>query len=268
MSKVANILTVAGSDSGGGAGVQADLKTIQALGGYGTCAITALTAQNGLHVTGIFPVAKDFVAQQIATVREGFPLAAAKTGMLFSQEIIQTVATALRDKHFPLVVDPVCMSQSGCQLMEDQAIQALIERLLPLSDLLTPNIPEAEILTKKKIAGKEDILEAGSLLLTMVPGAVLIKGGHLPETITVTDYLFQQGQEPKALSQAHVSTPNNHGTGCTLSAAIATALGQGLPLLAAVSRAQQFLNQALRQSYNPGLGAGPVNHACRFQQSS
>ena len=264
MSRIANILTVAGSDSGGGAGVQADLKTIQALGAYGTCAITALTAQNGLHVTGIFPVACDFVAQQIATVQEGFSLAAAKTGMLFSSEIIETVARALADKTFPLVVDPVCMSQSGCQLMEDQAIQALVDSLLPLSDLLTPNIPEAEILTKKTIKEKADILEAGSLLLDKVPGAVLIKGGHLPKAITVTDYLFVKGEEPKALSQAYVATENNHGTGCTLSAAIATHLGQGLPLLPAVTRAQQFLNQALRQSYNPGQGAGPVNHACRL----
>ena len=263
---IPNVLTVAGSDSGAGAGIQADLKTIQAMGGYGTCAITALTAQNGLKVSGIFPVAPEFVVQQITTVQEGFVIASAKTGMLFSREIIQAVAKTLARKNFPLVVDPVCMSQSGCQLMEDQSIRALIDELLPLSDLLTPNIPEAEMLTQSKISTREDIFKAGELLLTMVPGAVLIKGGHLPETITVTDYLFVRGEEPKAFTQAHVQTTNNHGTGCTLSAAIATALAKGLPLSAAVSRAQQFLNQALRESYNPGLGAGPVNHACRFQQ--
>lgn len=256
-----NILTIAGSDSGGGAGIQADLKTIMALGGYGMSVITALTAQNGEGVLGIHAPDPDFILLQLKAVRDGFPIAAAKTGMLFSAPIIRAVAGALRERDFPLVVDPVCVSQSGSRLLQEDAVEALKQDLLPLCDLLTPNKPEAETLTGISIADKAGILAAGEALLRMGARAVLIKGGHLDHDIVVTDYLFRANEAPRSLAQPKVDTSNNHGTGCTLSAAIAANLGKGLPLSVAVSNAQEFLNRALRHSYAPGKGCGPVNHS-------
>ncbi|MBO4368946.1 MAG: bifunctional hydroxymethylpyrimidine kinase/phosphomethylpyrimidine kinase [Desulfovibrio sp.] len=267
MNAIPNVMTIAGSDSGGGAGIQADLKTIFALGGYGTSAITALTAQNGAEVTGIFPVSPDFVVEQITTIAKGFPLKAAKTGMLFSADIIVAVANALQKRTYPLVVDPVSISQSGYTLLEESAIDALKRELLPQSDLLTPNIPEAEMLSGIHLTDKESIFAAGEALLKTVQGAVLIKGGHTEGTIMIHDYLFQKGNSPKELPVLRIDTNNTHGTGCTLSAAIATGLAKGLPLLIAVTKAQEYLNEALRKSYTPGIGHGPVNHACRLSLS-
>ena len=262
-------LSIAGSDCSGGAGIQADLKTMTMNGVYAMSAITALTAQNTTGVTGISEVSPDFLKQQIDAVFTDIFPDAVKIGMVSSTGLIRVIAGRLRFHGAKnIVVDPVMVATSGSALLKNDAVEALETELLSIAAVATPNIPEAEILTKKTISEKADILEAGSLLLDKVPGAVLIKGGHLPKAITVTDYLFVKGEEPKALSQAYVATENNHGTGCTLSAAIATHLGQGLPLLAAVTRAQQFLNQALRQSYNPGHGAGPVNHACRLLRES
>ena len=171
--------------------------------------------------------------------REGFPVAAAKTGMLFSAPIIRAVAGALRERDFPLVVDPVCVSQSGSRLLQEDAVEALKQDLLPLCDLLTPNRPEAEALTGLPIADKAGVLAAGEALLRMGPRAVLIKGGHMEKDSVVTDYLFMVGEAPRSLAQPRVETPNNHGTGCTLSAAIATNLGKGLSLPAAVSKGFQ-----------------------------
>ncbi len=256
-----NILTIAGSDSGGGAGIQADLKTIMAMGGYGMSVITALTAQNGMGVTGIHAPDPDFVALQLDTVLDGFPVAAAKTGMLFSAAIIRAVAPVLRRRSFPLVVDPVSVSQSGSRLLQEDAVSALVNDILPGCDLLTPNRPEAEMLTNMTIDSLDDAATAGEKLLQMGARAVLIKGGHMENSVVVTDCLCMEGQAPKALPQAKVDTENNHGTGCTLSAAIAVGLGKGLPLQVAVTRAQEYLNLALRRSYSPGNGAGPVNHA-------
>ncbi|WP_165174479.1 bifunctional hydroxymethylpyrimidine kinase/phosphomethylpyrimidine kinase [Desulfovibrio sp. ZJ369] len=256
-----NILTIAGSDSGGGAGIQADLKTIMALGGYGMSVITALTAQNGLGVTGIHAPEPDFVALELRTVLEGFPVAAAKTGMLFSAPIIRALSPILRRRGFPLVVDPVSVSQSGSQLLQEDAVTALKEEILPGCELLTPNRPEAEMLTGLSIRNVEDAFAAGEKLLGMGARAVLIKGGHMHNAVMVVDCLCVPGEKPRALPQAKVETANNHGTGCTLSAAIATGLGKGLPLLTAVTKAQEFLNLALRKSYSPGKGCGPVNHA-------
>lgn len=256
-----NILTIAGSDSGGGAGIQADLKTIMAMGGYGMSVITALTAQNGLGVTGIHAPDPDFVALQLHTVLDGFSIAAAKTGMLFSAPIIRAIAPILRQRSFPLVVDPVSVSQSGSNLLHEDAVSALISDIIPGCDLLTPNRPEAEMLTNTTIDTFEDAAAAGEKLLQMGARAVLIKGGHMESSVVVTDCLCMEGQAPKALPQAKVDTNNNHGTGCTLSAAIAVGLGKGLPLQVTVTRAQEYLNLALRRSYTPGKGAGPVNHA-------
>ena len=214
-----NILTIAGSDSGGGAGIQADLKTIMALDGYGMSVITALTAQNGLGVTGIHAPEPEFVVLQL-----------------------RALADALRDRSFPLVVDPVSVSQSGSRLLREDAVEALKERMIPGCDLLTPNRPEAEMLTGMTISCSDDAAAAGEALIRMGAKAVLIKGGHMESSIVVTDCLCQAGQAPKFLPQPKVETNNNHGTGCTLS---------------------EFLNLALRKSYAPGKGCGPVNHAAR-----
>lgn len=256
-----NILTIAGSDSGGGAGIQADLKTILALGGYGMSVITALTAQNGLGVTGIHAPEPEFAVRQLRAVLDGFPVAAAKTGMLFSAEIIAALAEELRRCAFPLVVDPVSVSQSGSRLLREDAVAVMVERLVPLAALLTPNRPEAEMLAGMKVDTEADVAEAGRRMLDMGARAVLIKGGHFDSAITITDWLCLPGEAPLPLRQAHVDSPNNHGTGCTLSAAIATELGKGLPLLAAVRHGQAFVNRAMRGSYTPGKGCGPLNHA-------
>lgn len=259
-----NILTMAGSDSGGGAGIQADIKTIMALGGYGMSVITALTAQNGLGVSGIHSPPPQFVALQLRTVLTAFPVAAAKTGMLFSAEIIKAIAPLLAARKFPLVVDPVSVSQSGSQLLEDNAVTALKELLIPGCDLLTPNAPEAELLTGIAVTDGESAMAAGQALLAMGAKAVLVKGGHIPGDVMVSDYLIMPGEESKTMAQAKIDTCNNHGTGCSLSAAIACGLGQGLPVQAAVAKAQRYLNKCLSQSYNPGQGAGPINHAAGF----
>ncbi len=261
-----NILTIAGSDSGGGAGIQADLKTIMALGGYGMSVITALTAQNGQGVTGIHAPEPDFAVQQLRTVLEGFPVAAAKTGMLFSAEIMQALAAELKKVDFPLVVDPVCVSQSGHKLLQDAAVDTLKEHIIPLATLLTPNKPEAELLTGMTLENAQDVAKAAQILLRMGAKAVLIKGGHFENSIVLTDWLCVQGEEPVALQQAHVNTQNNHGTGCTLSAAIATQLGLGMPLQIAVKKAQEYVNLGLRKSYAPGKGHGPLNHAAAHQK--
>lgn len=268
MTNPPNILTIAGSDSGGGAGIQADLKTIFALGGYGVCAITALTAQNGAAVKGIEPASPEFVQLQMETVLEGFEVRAAKTGMLFSSAIISAVAAVLRKTNFPVVVDPVCVSQSGCRLLEADAIQALREMLIPGCVLLTPNLPEAAELSGMEIKNGADIESAGKKLLALGAKAVLIKGGHMESGIVNRDWLILPDCPPREFVQPHVETRNNHGTGCTLSAAIACNLGKGLPLEVAIAKAQAFLNLALRKSYSPGIGCGPVNHAAGLSFSS
>ena len=258
-----NILTIAGSDSGGGAGIQADIKTIMALGGYGMTVIAALTAQNGTGVSGIHAPEADFAALQLRTVLEGFPVAAAKTGMLFSADIILAITEGLRNRAFPLVVDPVSVSQSGSRLLREDAVAAMVERLIPGADLLTPNRPEAQMLAGMDISTEDDVAEAGRRMLGMGAKAVLIKGGHFDSAVMVTDWFCLPDAAPVPLRQAHVDTANNHGTGCTLSAAIATHLGLGLPLRVAITKAQEFINLTLRKSYNPGKGCGPLNHAAR-----
>lgn len=258
---IPNILSIAGSDSGGGAGIQADIKTIMALGGYGMSAITALTAQNGQEVRGVLAPPPEFVALEVQTILDGFAVACAKTGMLFSAGIINAIAPLLESRNFPLVVDPVSVSQSGARLLEDSAVAALKEKIIPGCDLITPNTPEAEMLTGMRVEDADSAFAAAEALLKTGAKAVLIKGGHIPGSVMVTDYLLVDGLEPKSMPQARVDTANTHGTGCTLSAAIACELGKGLPLEVAVSRAQKFINLALRKSYNPGKGSGPVNHA-------
>lgn len=262
MLKYPNILTIAGSDSGGGAGIQADLKTVTALHGFGLSVITALTAQNGEGVTGIHAVPPEFVALQYRTVLEGFKVDAAKTGMLMNAEIMEALAELLPGRDFPLVVDPVCVSQSGHTLLEESALDTLRAKIVPLADLVTPNIPEAQALTGLQIQSPDSIRAAILALRHMGARAVLIKGGHLEEAAdsrSMTDWLGLESGQVIPLAHPRISTPNNHGTGCTLSAAIAAYLGLGHKLEEAVRRAQAFLVRALEQSFTPGKGAGPVN---------
>lgn len=254
------VLTMAGSDSGGGAGVQADLKTITVLGGFGTVVHAALTAQNGAEVLGIHEVPVDFVLLQLQAVRKGFPVKAAKTGMLASAPIITALANALCDKEFPLVVDPVCVSQSGFRLLRQDAEDAMRNLMLPLSDLLTPNKPEAELLAGVPIADAADAREAAARLHALGARAVLLKGGHFEGGgDSMLDWLYVPGEEARPLAHARIHTSNNHGTGCTLSAAIATLLAKGETLTDAVIGAQAYLTRALATSFNPGIGAGPPN---------
>ncbi|MFP4168930.1 MAG: bifunctional hydroxymethylpyrimidine kinase/phosphomethylpyrimidine kinase [Desulfonatronovibrionaceae bacterium] len=253
------ILTIAGSDSGGGAGIQADLKTITVLGGYGLSVLTALTAQNTLGVQAIHAVPEDFVRKQLDSVLSDFPVQAAKTGMLFSEKIIRTVAEKLQDRQFPLVVDPVCMSQSGDKLLEDRAIKALLEDIVPRADLITPNRPEAELLTKIRIDNDQDIRSAAQEFLSMGCRAVLIKGGHFDRDM-VRDWLFTPGQEPICIQKERIRTSNTHGTGCTLSAALAVFLARETETAEAARRSREFLHQTLSAAFSLGSGQGPVNH--------
>ncbi|MEZ0576649.1 bifunctional hydroxymethylpyrimidine kinase/phosphomethylpyrimidine kinase [Halodesulfovibrio aestuarii] len=262
MQKHPCVLTIAGSDSGGGAGIQADLKTMTVLGGFGTSVITALTAQNGLGVTGIHAPEPDFVVQQLTTVLEGFPIAAAKTGMLFSAPIITGVADVLIKHSFPLVIDPVSVSTSGHALLQQDAVDALVERILPLATVVTPNKPEAEMLAGIKITTEADVATAIKRILAMGPKAVLLKGGHFDENNEeLVDWLGFPDVAPLGIHHSRVATKNTHGTGCTLSAAIATFLAHGFELKPAVKKAQIYLSHCLRNSYTPGEGFGPPNHA-------
>jgi hydroxymethylpyrimidine/phosphomethylpyrimidine kinase len=253
------VLTIAGSDSGGGAGIQADLKTMTVLGTYGLSVITALTAQNTTGVYGIEPVSPEFVAKQLTVVLDDFPIKAAKTGMLFSAPIIEALAPVLATVDFPLVVDPVCVSQSGHALLQKDAIDALKKRILPLATLLTPNRPEAETLTGMRIASENDIAEAIGRLLDMGAQAVLLKGGHFQGDVMV-DWLGLPGAAPLALEHRKIETHNAHGTGCTLSAAIAAYLGRGKKLEQAVQLGQEYLLAALEGGFDLGKGDGPTNH--------
>jgi hydroxymethylpyrimidine/phosphomethylpyrimidine kinase len=255
-----SILTIAGSDSGGGAGIQADLKTFIMLGGFGASVITALTAQNTKTVAGIHPVPAPFVAQQLSTVLSDLTIRAAKTGMLFSEAIIKAVSSGLLKRSFPLVVDPVCVSQSGAPLLEDSAVTAMQRDLFPMADLVTPNIPEAELFTGMKISSVEDICTAADRMLSFGSRAVLIKGGHM-DSPACTDWFVAIGQKPIPLMQPRVETKNLHGTGCALSAAITAYLGLGHDMLSAVRRGQLFMQAALRSSFSVGAGGGSPNHA-------
>jgi hydroxymethylpyrimidine/phosphomethylpyrimidine kinase len=256
------ILTIAGSDSGGGAGIQADLKTMTVLGAFGVSAIVALTAQNGAGVRGIHEAPADFIRLQLDAVREGFPVKAAKTGMLASVPIIEVVAQDLGERDFPLVVDPVCVSQSGHRLLRKDAEGAMRTLMLPRADVLTPNKPEAELLSGVAIEDQASLFRALERLHALGARAVLLKGGHFAEQHareSMTDWLSLPGSNPLPLSHPRVRTSNNHGTGCTLSAALATFLGFGLPLPEAVVKAQAYLTRALESGFSPGIGAGPPN---------
>ena len=252
-----NLLTIAGSDPSGGAGIQADLKTFSALGGYGMAAITALTAQNTQGVTCIHHVPADFVRLQIQTIFDDIRVDAVKIGMAGSVETVAVIADVLEKNKPPIIVlDPVMIAQSGDALLTDAEILALKEKLLPLATIITPNLPEAEVLLGRKI---DEPAGAAQALLAFAP-AVLLKGGHADgarsdDILATQDMLI-------TLDAPRIDTKNNHGTGCTLAAALAAYLAQGLSLREAARRAKHYITQALQHSgqLSVGHGHGPVHH--------
>jgi hydroxymethylpyrimidine/phosphomethylpyrimidine kinase len=260
---IANVLTIAGSDSGGGAGIQADLKTFSALGTYGASVITALTAQNTRAVTAIHDVPPAFVTAQIDAVFDDIAIAAVKIGMLSRPAIIDAVADGLRrHRAQSVVLDPVMVAKSGDRLLRPEAIAALKERLLPLAAVITPNLPEAAVLLELEEPRDEaGMIDATARLRALGPRAVLLKGGHL-ETGTQSIDVLDDGAAPLTLAAPRIATGNTHGTGCTLSAAIAALLARGLPLRAAVGEAKTYVTAAIRAAdrLNVGHGHGPVHH--------
>ena len=255
-------LTIAGSDSGGGAGIQADLKTFSAFGVYGASVITAITAQNTVGVRAIHDVPADVVAAQIDAVMEDIGADAAKTGMLSSPEIIATVADRLKAHHVgPLVVDPVMVAKSGDRLLREDAVQALRELLLPLAAVVTPNAPEAGVLSGIAVVDVATAREAARRICDLGPGLVVVKGGHLDGD--TSDDLVWDGRSFEVLSGRRIATRHTHGTGCTFSAAIAACLARGLAPMDAAREARAYLQGAIEHSEPLGHGHGPVNHLWR-----
>jgi hydroxymethylpyrimidine/phosphomethylpyrimidine kinase len=255
------VLIVAGSDSGGGAGIQADIKTVTALEGYAMTAITALTAQDTLGVHGVMPVDPQFIRRQMELCLDDIGADAIKTGMLHDGAVIEAVAGVVRRKAqgVPLVVDPVMVAKGGHKLLQDDAIAAVRQILAPLAAVLTPNAPEAAALTGLPVARRDDLEKAGRAILALGPKAVLMKGGHLAGD-TVHDLLLD-ASGAAWFSGPRVETRSTHGTGCTLASAIATGLAQGLALQDAVKRAREYVVKALETAPGLGKGHGPLNHA-------
>jgi hydroxymethylpyrimidine/phosphomethylpyrimidine kinase len=257
------VLTIAGSDSSGGAGIQADLKTFAALGCYGMSAITALTAQNTVGVSGIHPVPPDFAAAQIAAVLEDIGADAVKIGMLYSVELIRAVAEQLQKFNARnIVLDPVMVAQSGDRLLRDDAVGAITEYLMPLADVVTPNIPEAEVLVGRGIRSVEEMRQAARELGRFGSRSILMKGGHREEDDS-SDLLYVCREDRfVTLTADRVSSRNTHVTGCTLSSAIAAGLAKGETLEDAVRQAKDYISHAIRAGagYTVGRGHGPVHH--------
>jgi hydroxymethylpyrimidine/phosphomethylpyrimidine kinase len=255
------VLVVAGSDSGGGAGIQADIKTITVLGGYAATALTALTAQNTLGVFGVLPIDPEFVAEQMAVVLSDIGADAVKTGMLFSEEIILAVASVLelRARRVPVIVDPVMVAKGGASLLQQRARAVLVERLLPLAALVTPNAPEAAALTGLRVESESDMERAAGHLLALGASAVLIKGGHVPGD-TIVDLLRTADGEGARFEHPRIETKSTHGTGCTLASAIACGVALGFTLRDAVQRAEDYVVEAIRTAPGLGKGHGPLNH--------
>lgn len=257
------VLTIAGSDSGGGAGIQADIKAISAMGCYAASALTAITVQNTLGVEDVHPIPLDILRGQIDAVLSDIGADAVKIGMLHSSEVVEVVADALqRHQISNVVLDPVMVSTSGHRLIEESAIETLKSRLLPLARVITPNIPEAEILSGTKITSNDDLPAIARELSCGGRISVLLKAGHL-DADTLTDVLYNaEEQTIHHFSSPRISSPNTHGTGCTLSSALAAALAKGLPLTEATRQAKEYLAGALRAGaeYKIGNGHGPVHH--------
>lgn len=252
-------LTIAGSDSSGGAGIQADIKTMQANGVYAMSAITALTAQNTTGVTGIMEVSPEFLEQQLDAVITDIRPDAVKIGMVSSEELIKMISKKLKEYHLEnIVVDPVMVATSGSRLLEEDAVDTLKKELLPIATVITPNIPEAEILCGMEIHTEEDMVAAAKAIYEDLGCAVLLKGGH---NINDANDLLYTKEEVSWFKGKRINNPNTHGTGCTLSSAIAANLAKGFDLKISVQRAKDYISRALADMLDLGAGSGPMNHA-------
>lgn len=252
------VLTIAGSDSGGGAGIQADLKTMMANGVYGMSVITALTAQNTLGVDGIYAVTPEFVGMQLDSVFRDLRPDAVKIGMVYSADIVREIAKKIKAySAVNIVVDPVMVSTGGSRLISDEAVRVMKENLFALADVITPNIPEAEILSGLSIHSEADMVKAAEIICSMYSCACLLKGGH--QVNAANDLLYCNGNA-KWFRGQRINNPNTHGTGCTLSSAIASNLAKGSTLSEAVSEAKEYLTGALKAMLDLGNGSGPVDH--------
>ena len=255
------VLTIAGSDSGGGAGIQADLKTFQELGVFGTSAITAVTAQNTLGVHSVYPIEVEGVVAQMRAVLDDFDVKACKTGMLFSAEIISAVAKLLKEyPPIPLVIDPVMIAKGGQSLLQQQAIKALKEELIPLATIVTPNIPEAEVLTGITIRTDEDIYRAAKKIIKLGAKAVVMKGGHRSDVLDAKDYFLDSDGQSFTVTTPWIQTKDTHGTGCTFAAALTGFLAKGYSMTDSVAEAKQFIQAAIEDGLHIGSGHGPTNH--------
>ena len=252
------VMTIAGSDSGGGAGIQADLKTFSALGVFGTSTITAITAQNTVGVTAVHEIPTEVISAQIDAVVTDIGADAVKTGMLSSGEIVETVAEAVRRHGITnLVVDPVMVAKSGDRLLREEAIQSICNYLIPLAAVVTPNIPEAEDLTGRAIRSDDDVREAALRIVAMGARSVVVKGGHRDGP--PTDVLYD-GSGFQEFTTERIPSTNTHGTGCTFASAVAAGLAHGLDVPDAVGRAKEYVTAAIRSSYPIGQGHGPLHH--------
>ena len=256
--KPARLLSIAGSDSGGGAGIQADIKTASAFRVYAMTAITAVTAQDTTGIGAVHPIPPDVVREQILRCLSDIGADAIKIGMLGTADVARAVVSAL-PKDIPLVVDPVLASTSGTAFADGGVLEVLKADFFPRATLVTPNLPEAQRLCGFDLADPQEVLRAGEMLLSLGPGAVLIKGGHGTEA-TVTDTLFTLDAPPRLFLAPRIETAHTHGTGCTLSTAIACGLAQGMPLTDAIARAHAFVRKAIATAPGFGAGHGPLNH--------
>ena len=254
------VLICAGSDSGGGAGIQADIKAVTALGGFAMTAITALTAQNTLGVQGVLGVEPPFIRQQIASCLDDIGADAVKTGMLADTATIEAVCeeVARRAPGVPLVADPVMVAKGGHRLLAPDAVETLKRRLLPLATLITPNIPEAEVLAGHAITTEAEMLDAAEMMLTLGVPAVLLKGGHMEGEVLVDILATPEGVA--RFADQRIATRHTHGTGCTLASAIAAGLAQGMALRPAVERARRYVRAAILAAPGHGAGHGPLDH--------
>ncbi|MDO9529310.1 MAG: bifunctional hydroxymethylpyrimidine kinase/phosphomethylpyrimidine kinase [Syntrophales bacterium] len=261
---VKRVLTIAGSDSGGGAGIQADLKTITVLGGFGMSVITALTAQNTLGIYGVHEVPEDFIEKQFDAVATDIGIDAAKTGMLATGKILKTIAKMVRKYQIDkLVVDPVMVAKGGAALIEEDAQNSLIEELVPLALVITPNIPEAEVLSKIRISSVDDMKKSAAIIYDLGAKNIVIKGGHLMGD--AVDILYD-GKNFHEFTSERIDTLDTHGTGCTYSAAIATELAKGESVFEAVKKAKEYITTAIMFSLRIGGGHGPINHLAPILQ--
>ncbi|MCH8184951.1 MAG: bifunctional hydroxymethylpyrimidine kinase/phosphomethylpyrimidine kinase [Chloroflexi bacterium] len=258
MRSVRRAMTIAGSDSGAGAGIQADLKTFAAFGVYGTSVVTAITAQNTQRVTDVLELPATLIASQIDAIVSDIGTDAVKTGMLSSSAIIDAVVDKLREYRLAnVVVDPVMVAKSGDKLLQDEAVEALRTRLIPLAAVVTPNIPEAQVLTGRKVESLDDARTAAGELVRMGARVAVVKGGHLQGP--ATDIMYD-GREFRAFTHQRIATTSTHGTGCTFASAVAAGLARGTPVRDAVSQAKTYVTAAIRNAFPMGKGHGPLNH--------